>query len=132
MKILHIIPSFGLGGMEKVICSIINHTFSQYQHFILSLDGNDRAFQWVKASNVERVVFHKGEVFSQYLRKLYKEITNLSPSLLMTYNWGATDAIWLGKLAGIKNIIHHEHGFSIEEAQRTIWSRGICRFAVYR
>jgi len=51
---------------------------------------------------------------------------------LMTYNWGATDAIWLGRLAGIKRIIHHEHGFSIEEAQRTIWKRDICRFIVYR
>jgi len=24
MKILHVVPSFGLGGMEKVLCSVIN------------------------------------------------------------------------------------------------------------
>jgi L-malate glycosyltransferase len=132
MKILHVIPSFGLGGMEKVICSIINHTFSQYQHIVLSLDGNDRAFQWLKTSNVSKIDFCKNEIFSAYLRKLYREIKNVSPDLLMTYNWGATDAIWLGRLVGIKRIIHHEHGFSIEEAQRTIWKRDICRFIVYR
>jgi glycosyltransferase involved in cell wall biosynthesis len=132
MKILHVIPSFGLGGMEKIICSIINHSFSQYKHIILSLDGNNRAFQWIKSSNVESLDFQKDESFSQYLKNLYKAINNASPDLLMTYNWGATDAIWLGRLVGIKNIIHHEHGFSIEEAKRTIWKRDICRFIVYR
>jgi glycosyltransferase involved in cell wall biosynthesis len=132
MKILHVIPSFGLGGMEKIICSIINHHFSQYKHIILSLDGNNLAFQWIKSSNVERLEFQKEKSFSQYLRKLYKAINNAYPDLLMTYNWGATDAIWLGRLVGIKNIIHHEHGFSIEEAQMTIWKRDICRFIVYR
>jgi glycosyltransferase involved in cell wall biosynthesis len=50
----------------------------------------------------------------------------------MTYNWGATDAIWIGKMAGVRNIIHHEHGFSIEEAHTTVWKRDICRFIVYR
>jgi L-malate glycosyltransferase len=132
MKILHVIPSFGLGGMEKIICSIINHTSSQYQHIILSLDGNDCAFQWIKSNNVEKIDFHKDELCSKYLRKLIGEIKNIYPDLLMTYNWGATDAIWLAWLAGIKQIIHHEHGFSIEEAQMTIWKRDICRFVVYR
>jgi glycosyltransferase involved in cell wall biosynthesis len=50
----------------------------------------------------------------------------------MTYNWGGTDAIWIGKLIGIKNILHHEHGFSIEEVHKTVLKRDICRFIVYR
>ena len=50
----------------------------------------------------------------------------------MTYNWGGTDAIWLARIAGIKNIIHHEHGFSIEEAHMTMRKRDMCRFVVYR
>lgn len=132
MRILHIIPSFGLGGMEKVICSIINHTFRRYQHIILSLDGNNNAFRWIEASNVQQIEFRKEKEFSQFLKGLYREIKNVSPNLLMTYNWGATDAIWLGRLVGVRNIIHHEHGFSVEEAQMTMWKRDICRFFVYR
>jgi glycosyltransferase involved in cell wall biosynthesis len=132
MKILHVIPSFGLGGMEKVICSIINHTFHQYHHMIVSLDGDDRALQWIKAGNIQKVAFCKNGNFTLYLKRLHKSIKDISPDLLMTYNWGATDAIWIGKLAGVKNIIHHEHGFSIEEAQMTAWKRDSCRFIVYR
>ena len=132
MKILHVIPSFGLGGMEKVICSIINHTFRQYQHIILSLDGDDRALRWIRTNVIQQIGFYKDAKLSLYLKRLYKEIKNLSPDLLMTYNWGATDAIWIGRMAGIRNIIHHEHGFSIEEAQMTARKRDICRFIMYR
>ena len=132
MKILHVIPSFGLGGMEKVICSIINHTFHQYQHSILSLDGDDRALRWIKTNNIHQIKFYKDKNFFRFLTQLYKEIKNLSPDLLMTYNWGGTDAIWIGRIAGIRHIIHHEHGFSIEEAHTTLPKRDIARFILYR
>lgn len=132
MKILHVIPSFGLGGMEKVICSIINHTNRQYQHAILSLDGNNKAFQWIKSDDIERIEFYKDSDFPVFLKRLYRAMHTVSPDLLMTYNWGATDAIWVGRLAGIKQIIHSEHGFSIEEARITAWKRDLCRFIVYR
>jgi glycosyltransferase involved in cell wall biosynthesis len=132
MKILHVIPSFGLGGMEKVVCSIIDHTCFQYQHFVLSIDGDIRAMRWIKSNNVQKIDFCKDERFNQFLKILYRKIKDLSPELLMTYNWGAIDSIWLARLAGVKNIIHHEHGFSIEEAHMTARKRDIGRFLVYR
>jgi glycosyltransferase involved in cell wall biosynthesis len=132
MRILHIIPSFGLGEMEKVICSIINHTCHQYQHNILSLDGDNRASRWIKTNTVQQVEFYKDKSFTLLLKNLYKKIKYIAPELLMTYNWGGTDAIAMGRLAGVKNIIHHEHGFSIEEAHKTILKRDIYRSIMYR
>jgi glycosyltransferase involved in cell wall biosynthesis len=132
MKILHVIPSFGLGGMEKVISSIINHTALQYKHFILSLDGNNQAFRWLKNNDTQQIRFRKEASIFVYFRQLYREIVKISPDLLMTYNWGGTDAVWIGRIARIRNIVHHEHGFSIEEAHTTAKKRDICRFIVYR
>ena len=54
------------------------------------------------------------------------------PAVLMTYNWGATDAIWLGTLAGVRRILHSEHGFNMDEAQATLWKRNLVRTVVYR
>jgi glycosyltransferase involved in cell wall biosynthesis len=132
MNILHIIPSFGLGGMEKVVCSIINRTSGYYKHFLLSINGNNSAFQWIRSNNLEEIDFCKNEGFTDYLQRMYRSIKKASPDLLMTYNWGATDAIWLARCAGIKRIIHNEHGFSIEEARATSWKRDACRLVVYR
>jgi glycosyltransferase involved in cell wall biosynthesis len=50
----------------------------------------------------------------------------------MTYNWGAIDAIWLGRLAGIRSLIHCEHGFNVDESETTLWKRDVIRFFVYR
>src|SRR5262245_58054450 len=119
MKLLHIFPSFGMGGMEKVICTVINHTCSKYQHSILSLDGDHRALQWIQTEKVQVLPFHKVMHLSSFSIQLYHEIKHSAPDLLMTYNWGGTDAIWIGKMAGVKHIIHHEHGFSIEESRNT-------------
>ena len=47
MKILHAVPSFGLGGMEKVICSIINATADKYDHELLAIDNNRHWFRFV-------------------------------------------------------------------------------------
>jgi glycosyltransferase involved in cell wall biosynthesis len=50
----------------------------------------------------------------------------------MTYNWGASDAIWLGRMAGIRRIIHNEHGFNVDEGKTTHWKRDVVRCIVYR
>jgi glycosyltransferase involved in cell wall biosynthesis len=132
MKIVHVIPSFGLGGMEKVISSLINSTSHKYNHHLLILDGLTDAYQWIKTDQVKGIPFFKNGSHAEYLKQLYKSIKYASPSLLMTYNWGATDAIWLGRLAGVDKIIHSEHGFNIDETRKTLLTRDICRFIVYR
>ena len=59
-------------------------------------------------------------------------LRHVRPDLLLTYNWGATDAIWLGRLAGIRHILHHEHGFNVDESSATLWKRDVIRLLVYR
>jgi glycosyltransferase involved in cell wall biosynthesis len=132
MNIAHVVPSFGIGGMEKVICSFINQTFSQYDHRILILDGRGDAKQWIDSNSVQEIHFFKGNSSIGYLRCLFQALKDLHPDVLMTYNWGGTDAIWLGKLAGIDKIIHSEHGLNFDETSKTLWKRDSFRFLVYR
>ena len=132
MKILHVVPSFGLGGMEKVICAVINGLPPELHHEILVLDSSHGAKQWLQNQNVHFVEFLRPEGTIPYLLALFKVLRGEKPEVLMTYNWGATDAVWLGRLAGIANIFHSEHGFNIDEAQHTNWKRNIIRFIVYR
>jgi sugar transferase (PEP-CTERM/EpsH1 system associated) len=132
MKILHVVPSFGLGGMEKVICVLIEKTSDCHKHEILALDGYTQASRWIKDSKVRFVGFTKPSERSRYFQALYRSLREIHPELLMTYNWGATDAVWLGHLAGIQHIIHSEHGFNADEGRATVWKRDMVRFLVYR
>lgn len=132
MKILHVVPSFSLGGMEKVLCSVLNALPNHVHQEIISLNGERGAEQWIQRGEVRLVDFNRPQGNLSFFRALYRAIQQSSPTLLMTYNWGATDAIWLGKLAGISTILHSEHGFNIEEALTTQWKRNAVRFLVYR
>src|SRR2546430_8665938 len=132
MKILHAVPSFGLGGMEKVLCSIINSTADKYDHELFAIDNNKEAIKWTKPQNVRFIDFHKSDIRHIFFKSLYKIIKVRKPDILMTYNWGATDAIWLGRLAGVTRIIHNEHGFNIDEAIALSAKRSLVRFFVYR
>lgn len=132
MRILHVVPSFGFGGMEKVICTVIEGTASDHKHIILPLDGRSHAAAWVKNTDIQLLPFAKSTSRCLFFQLLYKALRICHPDLLMTYNWGATDAIWLGRLCGIRRIIHNEHGFNVDESVATVWKRDVVRFFVYR
>lgn len=132
MKILHVVPSFNIGGMEKIICAFINKSPRDIFHNILPLDGKLKAVRWIQNENVTSVKFDKTANRAEYFRELYSLIKSNKPELIMTYNWGATDAIWLGKLARVKTIIHSEHGFNIDEAKVNNFKRDCLRYFLYR
>ena len=45
VRLLHVLPSFGAGGMELRMASLMNRLGPFAQHTILPLDGNSRASQ---------------------------------------------------------------------------------------
>lgn len=131
MRILHVVPAFGLGGMERIICALINNTLTFHTHTILSLDGNRQASVWIKNGAAECIAFEKPPARRAFFQSLYRCVKNIYPEILMTYNWGATDAIWLGRLMKVHHIIHSEHGFNADEAKATNLKRDILRSLLY-
>jgi glycosyltransferase involved in cell wall biosynthesis len=132
MRLLHVVPSFGLGGMEKIICAVIKNTLDCHAHDILALDQLTHASKWINDKKIRFVDFRKPDERRQFFQALYRVLHKTEPDLLMTYNWGATDAIWLGRLAGIRRIIHNEHGFNVDEGKTTNWKRDAARCLFYR
>jgi glycosyltransferase involved in cell wall biosynthesis len=131
MRILHVIPSFGLGGMEKIVSSFINRT-GEYLHIIMPLDGNKAANRWIANSEVRYIEFDKSNGRIKFFKKLYDAVKMLRPDLIMSYNWGGIDALWIGRMADVAFIIHSEHGFNIDECRQTNKRRDLLRIGLYR
>jgi len=111
---------------------VIKHTTPAYHHSILASDNNTQAGHWLRDEKVQRLDFAKPAKRRKFFLTLAGVLRNVRPDLLMTYTWGATDAIWLGRLTGIPHIIHHEHGFNVDESRATLWKRDMIRLLVYR
>jgi glycosyltransferase involved in cell wall biosynthesis len=61
------------------------------------------------------------------VRALRRLIHAESPDLLLTYNWGAIDAVVAAHSLGFTRVVHHEDGFNADEAvgfkRRRVWAR---------
>lgn len=117
-RCLHVFPSFGNGGVPIRITGVINSLGGQYQHIILALDGDREAASRLDTA-LEIPVIDAGIDKSRpiaallRIRRLLREI---SPDLLMTYNWGAIEWALVNRFFTRCPHIHFESGFGPEEA----------------
>ncbi|MGB8276202.1 MAG: glycosyltransferase [Alphaproteobacteria bacterium] len=130
LHLLHVFPTFAVGGVQLRMAEIINHFGPKYRHTILSLDGRDDARSRLRADVdwgpaavpgagpfglVSRVLGARGLVAER------------RPDLLLTYNWGAIEWALTARLFRPCRHLHLESGFGSEEAnaqlRRRVWFR---------
>ena len=129
VSLLHVFPSFAIGGVPLRMVGVINHFGKRFRHSIIALDNNFEAGSRFEGDvdprqlpmrhdkgNVLRGVFNS----AQMLRRL-------RPDLLVTYNWGAIEWAMANRLLSISHHVHLEDGFGRDEADRQIRRRVLFR-----
>lgn len=110
-KVVHLTPSFGCGGLEKVIVNTIMHGDSEkFEHIVVSLN-NDLSFSNVLPDNVKVYSLNKqeGKDYACHAR-CFSLLRKIKPDVLHTYNFGALEYQAVAALAGVKTRIHADHG----------------------
>ena len=114
---LHIFPNFAPGGMELRVTRIVNGIGPSVRHTILALRGNCDAREYIdRRIRVEYLAPPARAHFIPYVCELRNIVRRHNPDLLLTYNWGAIDAVLGAWMSGFAPILHHECGFGSEEA----------------
>jgi sugar transferase (PEP-CTERM/EpsH1 system associated) len=128
--ILHVVYSFGVGGLENVIVQLVNRLpRGQYKHAILALstvtDFRDR----IKRDDVEIIALNKppGHAFSLY-PEIFRLFCKLKPDVVHTCNLAALEIQPLAWLTGIRNRVHAEHGLEMSNAKSDSRRRLLRRF----
>lgn len=127
--ILHVFPTFAVGGIQVCMTAVINHMEGDFQHIILALDGDyaclKRLSNTVKVETLESKISLKGPIKDLLRRRGI--LHRIQPDLLMTYNWGAIDWAFANTIFPICRHIHAEHGFGLEESDRQFPRRVLFR-----
>jgi len=117
IKILHILHSFGIGGMEKGIATLVRHGSPQFEHVILCLSRSGES-QGLLPPGTKVLELGKQEGNSlRFLWSLAAAIRNEQPDVVHTRNWGGMDGIIAARLACVVHIVHGEHGWGMEDPQ---------------
>jgi glycosyltransferase involved in cell wall biosynthesis len=118
--ILHVFPSFGIGGVPLRMARIMNHLGARYRHTIISLDQARNATEALSPATDARALTYpldKSRPLANAL-KLHATLRQWRPDLLVTYNWGAIEWAMVNCLFPVCQHLHHEAGFGLEEAAR--------------
>jgi glycosyltransferase involved in cell wall biosynthesis len=127
--VLHVFPSFGVGGVPLRMVRVINHFGKRFRHTVIALDNNfeaagglagdlDLALSPVRA--LKRGALHTVLDSALVLRRMH-------PDLLITYNWGAIEWAMANRLWPGSRHIHIEAGFSRREADAQLPRRVLFR-----
>lgn len=130
LTLLHVFPSFGLGGQQARLATLARALAPVAQHVVLSLDGDVSATRLFSTPVEARpLVLRKSRAIDpDNMRRLATEIRTSGAKVLCTYNFGALEAA-AANLAGARlPHIHQEDGFGPDETParqkaRRVWFR---------
>jgi len=126
---LHVFPTYDVGGTQVRVTDIINHFGDKYRHAIIALDGNlacKTRLDGRVAVEYPAIDCAKGRLVGN-VRRIAGALRQLGPDLLVTYNWGAIEWAFANTLAPVCPHLHMEDGFGAEEADRQLDRRVLFR-----
>jgi len=116
IKIVQIIYSLNLGGLENGIINLVNNMDDfKFENTICCLtQGGDFEKRLNKNIKVSKMFKKPGNDWQLYI-KLIKYLKEIKPTIVHTRNWVGMDGIIAAKMARVPIIIHGEHGFEIAD-----------------
>lgn len=134
LHILHIQGSFDLGGKEARTVRLMNIWGHRARHSLIV--GNPSMTGAMAAIDPDVDARLLADAPSISGRPSYGSLSALARAmkqadLILTYNWGAMNAVMAHRLFGramrLPALIHHEDGFNADEAARLNWKRNLYR-----
>jgi glycosyltransferase involved in cell wall biosynthesis len=132
-QLLHVFPSFALGGSQARLVKLVDHFGDRYRHSIVSLTGEQAALDLIAQRwqvNMLPVKISPAAGLIDRLTHYRQLIRQARPHLLLTHNWGSIE--WAAASVGL-GVQHVEvdDGFGPEEAAARLPRRSWARRLVF-
>lgn len=113
--LLHVFSTFVPAGPETRTVHLIEAMAGELRHSILAIDGRTDARSLLTGRADARVLpsLPRAGSFAT-LRRLRALFRAERPDLVLSYNWGAFDAVLASRTLGLPHV-HHEDGFTSDE-----------------
>ena len=131
--LLHVFPSFVVGGAQMRFACLANHFGDAFRHSIIAMDGRTSARDLLHAGVQVQFpeIDTRGGNMARRLARFTRFLRLGRPHRLVTSNWGSIDWAIASSFAGSKHV-HMEDGFGPEERSTQLPRRVLTRRAVLR
>jgi sugar transferase (PEP-CTERM/EpsH1 system associated) len=110
-----------VGGLENGLVNLINHLpAGEFRHSIVCLQHAGRFRERIQRPDVDIHELHKpdGKALHLYAR-LWRLLRRIRPNIVHTRNLPTIDMLLPARLAGVRRLVHSEHGLDQLELQGT-------------
>jgi sugar transferase (PEP-CTERM/EpsH1 system associated) len=127
--ILHAIHNLSIGGLENGLVNLINNIpVSKYRHAIACIEGYSDFRDRIQRSDVEVIALRRAEIGRWKMRRdIFDLCRRLRPAILHSRNMSPLDALPPARLAGVKRIVHGEHGWDVDNLDGKHWKPVLLR-----
>ena len=118
-RIVHVVYSFSVGGLENVVVQLINRLPAEdFEHVVLSLTTISDFRNRITRPDVRFIELHKppGHAIPLYPR-IVRLLRELRPDVVHTCNLAALEITPLAWLARVPVRVHAEHGWDAHDPQ---------------
>lgn len=133
LRILHVVNRLDLGGTESGILKIVSGLGeSEFAHAICTARGHSAAF--ASQHRLDGRLFDASGPDAQHrflVRCFARIIRAYRPHIVHSRNWGAIEAVFAARLAGVPVVIHSEHGYELDMLAGLPLRRRLMRRAAY-
>jgi sugar transferase (PEP-CTERM/EpsH1 system associated) len=109
-RIVQVIPSLQVGGLQKVVARLVTHLGESAQHFVLTPAGDGPLRAAFPASVAIMALGDLPGSRKLNALRMARIFRAFKPDIVHSRNWTCIDAIIGARLAGVPVIIHGEHG----------------------
>ncbi len=131
LRVLHCHSTFALGGKEARAVRLMNAFGARARHTILSaVPGAFGARDAIAAGVAVDFPADAPSLTGRPSVARYAELARYMRAfdLILTYNWGAMDAVMARRIhRGLAPLVHHEDGFNLDESIRLKTERNLMR-----
>lgn len=126
--LLHVFSTFVPAGPEMRTVRLIEALGGEFRHSILAIDGRTDARAQLPPGADVRILDAPPRAGSLATTlRLRALLARERPDLVLSYNWGAFDAVLAQRSRFSRRIVHHEDGFNPDEAVQQKGRRALAR-----
>jgi len=133
LRVLHVVNRLDVGGTEAGILKVMSGLGdSEFTHAICTARGHNSVYAEQQAS--EKTIFdasRTGDKFQFLVRSFVQIMKTYQPHIVHSRNWGAIEAVFAARLAGVPVAIHSEHGYELDMLNGLPMRRRLLRRAAY-
>jgi sugar transferase (PEP-CTERM/EpsH1 system associated) len=120
VKVAHLVLSFEVGGLERIIANCITSMPSDTEHTVIALRSYSKEFVASIGKDVNVICLDKpaGQSWASF-SYLYKILKRVKPDVLHSYNLSTLEYQVIAWLARVKYRLHAEHGRDIWDPEGT-------------